>query len=143
MPFTGKVGDTLYLSDSGGSHRYVIITRPNDNNEVILVNFTSTKLWKDNSTIFRPRDDKHIFTVETSVRFSNAYLVSVDELIELSNSEFNKRKYRYCSENNIARIVKGALQSDFTPYGIIEELKIRYPDEYERYYHDEEDESVI
>ncbi len=113
MPFTGKVGDTLYLSDSGGSHKYVIITRPNDNNEVILVNFTSAKLWKDNSAVFRPRDDKNIFAVETSVRFSNAYLVSAYELIQLSNSEFNKRKYRYCAKSNVERIIKGAFQSDF------------------------------
>ncbi len=139
MPFTGKVGDTLHISDSGGGHRYVIITEPNDDDEAVLVNFTSTRIWKDNSAVFHPRDDKHLFKVETSVRFSDASLVPVDELKEKAKTRKNKKEYLYCSENNIKRIVKGAFQSDFTPIEIIEELKTQYPDEYDKYYKEDED----
>ncbi|MEJ2740628.1 MAG: hypothetical protein P8105_12525 [Dehalococcoidia bacterium] len=134
MPFTGKVGDILYISDSGGGHRYVILTETNSNNEVVLVNFTSPRLWKDNSAVFRGRDDKRLFIVETSVRFSDASLVLVDELKEKAKTSENKRKYLYCPEGIVQRIVKGAFQSDFIPIGIIKELKAAYPVEYETYY---------
>ena len=137
MPFTGKVGDTLYISDSGDGHRHVILTEPNDDDEVVLVNFTSTRLWKDNSAVFRPRDDKRLFRVETSVRFSDASLVPIDELKEKADTKKNKQEYRYCSESNIKRIIRGAFQSDYTPIGIIEELKASYPEDYEKYYEED------
>jgi hypothetical protein len=36
MPFTCKVGDSFYLADSGGHHRYVIITKPNSDGNIVL-----------------------------------------------------------------------------------------------------------
>ncbi len=134
MPFTGKVGDTLYLSDSGGGHRYVIISARNAHAQVVLVNFTSTRLWKDNTAVFRPRDDENLFEVETSVRFSDATFVSVHELVKQAHSGLNTSTYRFCSEKNVKRIIQGAFQSDFTPFEIIEELKTQYPADYSRYY---------
>jgi len=131
MPFTGKVGDTLYLSDAGGRHRYVILTEPNSNGDVVVVNFTSVRHWKECLVTFRPKDDKGLFDTKTTVLFSDARIVSIKRLAKVAKRK--PRDYEFCSENHVQRIVIGAFQSQLTPIGVLEELRMQYPNEYERY----------
>jgi hypothetical protein len=40
MPFTCKVGDSFYLPDNNGRHRWIIITKANAAGYEVIVNFT-------------------------------------------------------------------------------------------------------
>ena len=121
MPFTCKVGDTFCLADSSGHHRYVILTKPNGDGNIVLTNFTSAEAWKDCSVIFRPRDNKKLFTKRTTIDYSYATLISASKLME---SEINN--YVFCDLDCVRRIVEGALQSQHTPLEIVKELKSQY-----------------
>jgi hypothetical protein len=133
MPFTGKVGDSLFIQDSGGGHRYVILTEPGDNDDVIVVNFTSASLYKDCTVTFKPRAYPRLFSKESAVNYP--YTISLP-LSTLKN-EANKPDcdYRYCPEKMIKLII-GAFQSQFTPLGIQTELKAQYPDIAEKYFNE-------
>ena len=131
MPFTGKVGDTLLLRDIGVRHRYVILTKPNSDGNVVVVNFTSASPRKECFVTFRPKDDKRLFNKKTTVNYTDARILPVKALID--KAKRNPRDYVFCSENHIKKIVIGALQSQFTPIEILEELGIQYPNEYKRY----------
>lgn len=131
MPFTGKIGDTLYLKDAGGSHRCVILTKPNDDGNVVVVNFTSARSWKECLVTFTRRDDKRLFDTKTTVNYADARILSCEALTE--RAKRRPRSYVFCRENHVKKIVKGALQSQHTPLEILEELRIQYPKEHKRY----------
>ena len=57
MSFTGKIGDTLRLQDTGARHRYIILTKPNNNKNVVIVNFTTAK-HHEWFLSFSPKDNK-------------------------------------------------------------------------------------
>jgi hypothetical protein len=126
MPFTGKVGDTLYLSDSGGHHRYIILTQPNKNNKVVLVNFTSKKYWKEWIVTFNPSEDKALFKQKTTVNYADAQIVSVDKLIRRAKAR-PKSEYLFCSNMHTSRIIAGAFQSTLIPNEVLDELTRHYP----------------
>jgi len=131
MPFTGKIGDTLRLTDVGGHHRYVILTKPDINGNVVIANFTSAKYWKEWLVTFTQRDDKQLFDRKTTVNYADAHILPVNTLID--EAKRKPRDYEFCTENHVRRIVIGAFQSQHTPIGILEGLRIQYPNEYERY----------
>lgn len=131
MPFTGKVGDSIHIDDLGGGHQYVIITKPNSNNEVVIVNFTAEKPHKDCSTTFRRRDDPKLFIKPTVVNYPQATPFPLSALKkEAAKVNCN---YKFCSENIVRRIIIGAFQSQFTPPRIQRELKAQYPEIASRY----------
>jgi hypothetical protein len=127
MPFTCKVGDSFYLHDTGGRHRYVILTKPNSDNQVVLVNFTDSQNI-DSPVTFSPKDDKNLFTIRTGIYYAYSQLVSVTKLKKLTITG-----WEFCQLNHIKRIVIGAFQSQHTPMYILKELSTQYPEEHKRY----------
>lgn len=131
MPFTGKIGDTLYLSDIGGHHRYIILSKPNSDGNVVIANFTSARYWKEWLVTFTPRANKRLFDKKTTVNYADTRIIPISKLIKVAKR--NPKQYEFCPENLTEKIVIGALQSQFTPIEILEELRIQYPNEYERH----------
>jgi len=130
MPFTGKVGDTLRLRDTGASHRYIILTKPNSDGNVVITNFTTAKHFEWLVT-FRPRDNRKLFKKPSTVNYNDARLYPISALTEIVKR--NPKEYVFCSENLVKRIIVGALQSKYTRIEVLEELKAQYPIEYKKY----------
>jgi len=128
MPFTCKIGDSFFLPDGGGRHRYVILTDPNKYDKVVLTNFTDARHTAF-PVIFNPKDDKRLFTKRTTVQYEYASLIPAKNL-----TESNIDGWEFCQLNHVKKIVIGAFQSQHTPIFIIEALKVQYPAEYKEYY---------
>lgn len=136
MPFTGKVGDSIFIDDPGDGHRYVILTKPNSNDEVVIVNFTAERFDKDCTATFRHRDHSGLFSKPTVVNYPLAVIVP---LVKFKNEATKSNcKYIYCPEQIIERIIIGAFQSQFTSMGVLNELKEQYPTIAQKYF-DEND----
>ena len=127
MPFTCKVGDSFYLPDIGGRHRYVILTKPNNDGKVVLVNFTDPQNVECH-VIFNPKDDKRLFTKRTGVYYARATLIPT---MKLKKSRIDG--WEFCQLNHVKRIIIGAFQSQHTPIFILEELRNQYPVEHKQY----------
>jgi len=97
MPFTCKVGDSFYLSDTGGRHRYVILTTQNENGDIILVNFTDSHNV-ESPVIFNPKDNSKIFYKRTGVHYAFARLISAEKL---KKSKING--WQFCQLNHIKK----------------------------------------
>jgi hypothetical protein len=126
MPFTGRIGDTLLLADIGGGHRYVILTKPNDNRRVVITNFSTAK-HLDWQVVFRPKDDRQLFTERCTPNYHDAQLYPLNKLLKLAQRPH--AAYQFCASNHIKRIVSGALQSNHTPLEILKELAAQYPEQ--------------
>ena len=124
MPFTCKVGDSFFLPDTGGRHRYVILTNPNSDSRVVLVNFTDSRNI-ESPVIFNLKDDKRLFSKRTGVNYAQARLIQIEGLNEAAIDD-----WEFCQLNHIKRIVIGAFQSQHTPIYILKELSTQYPEEY-------------
>ncbi|MFA5309467.1 MAG: hypothetical protein WC370_08310 [Dehalococcoidales bacterium] len=127
MPFSCKIGDSFYLPDIGGRHRYVILTNPNSDGKVVLVNFTDSSNV-DSPVIFGPRDDKLLFSKRTGIYYAYAQLVPANKL-KISKIE----GWEFCQLNNVKRIIIGAFKSQHTPIFILKELSTQYPEEHKRH----------
>ena len=130
MPFTAKVGDTLRLHDIGGHHRYVILTKPNSDGNVVIVNFTTAQPFEWLVT-FSPKDNRRLFTEKCTPNYIDACIYPIDALTR--SAKRNPKEYVPCPENIIKRIIRGALESKHTRIEVLEELKVQYPIEYEKY----------
>ena len=134
MPFCCRVGDSIFLNDKGGGHRYVVISEPNQYKCVVIVNFTTASGSIDRTVTFTRSDDKNLFDHPTNVNFKLARIISTEKLICEANRQDTVNHYISCSVDIVKRIVIGAFQSQFTPIEIIEELGIQYPDYYNKHY---------
>lgn len=134
MPFTGKVGDSIFIDDLGGGHRYVILTKPNSNDKVVVVNFTAERFDKDCTATFRPRAQPNLFSKPTIVNYPRATIFPLENF----KNEATKPNcaYIYCAEKIVERIIIGAFQSQFTPIGVLNELKEQYPSIAEKYFNE-------
>ena len=130
MPFTGKAGDTLRLRDIGARHRYIILTKPNSDGDVVIANFTTAKHFEWLVTI-RPSNNKELFTEKCTPNYHDACLYPLSALTKVAES--HPKEYVFCPQNLTKRIINGALESRHTPIEVLEELKIQYPIEYEKY----------
>lgn len=124
-----EVGDSFYITDYGDRHRYVVITKPNKDDRVVIVNFTSVASHKECVVLFQPKDDNALFDRWTTVAYKYARLANIRKLIEYRNNG-----YCCCHLGHIQRIIKGAFQSQFIPLEIMLELKEQYPAEHTKYY---------
>ena len=131
MPFTGKVGDTLRLRDTGARHRYIILTNPNNDGNVVILNFTTAKHFEWSVT-FQPKDNKRLFTKKCTPNYHDALLFPLSALEKAVKRK--STEYEFCPESITLRIIVGAFQSRHTSLEIINELKRQYPQEYDRYY---------
>jgi hypothetical protein len=129
MPFTGKRGDSFYLPDGGGHHRYVILTNPDSNGKVVVINFTDAQNPTDCPVIFNPKDDPKLFTKRTTINCAYAQVISV---AKLKASKIDR--WEMCQLNNVKQAVIGAFRSQHTPTFIIDALKVQYPNEYNQYF---------
>src|SRR4030066_847539 len=99
MPFTCKIGDSFYLPDIGGRHRYVILTNPNSDGKVVIVNFTDSGNV-ESPVIFNPKDDKMLFSKRTAVYYAYAKLFPAAKL-----KKSKIEGWGFCQLNHIKRIV--------------------------------------
>jgi hypothetical protein len=134
MSFRCRIGDSIFINDNGGGHRYVVISKPNQKGCIIIVNFTSASSCIDKTVTFTKYDDKNLFDHPTNVNYRYAQIISSDNLLQEAKRLDTVNHYFLCNEEIINKIVIGAFQSQFTPIEIIMELSIQYPEEYERYF---------
>lgn len=128
MPFSCKIGDSFFLNDGGGGHRYIILTNPNSEDKQVIVNFTDVKNVRL-LPIFTPKDDPNLFTKHTSIHYRYAKLVFHERLLSLQLTQ-----WAFCNLKIVRKIVIGAFQSSHTPNYIIRELRKQYPVEYNKYH---------
>jgi len=124
-----EIGDSFYITDHRDRHRWVVITRPNKDGKVVIVNFTRVASHKECVVLFQPKDDGELFNRLTTVAYSYATLADITKLVKHRDNG-----YYYCQPEHIQRIIKGAFQSQFIPLEITIELKEQYPTEYAKYY---------
>jgi len=120
MPFTCKVGDSFYLPDNNGRHRWIILTKPNSSGYVVIVNFTDANNL-DCSVIFAP-GDHNPFSLRTTICCEKATLVLESKLRILKVVD-----YIYFNERQVEKIIKGVIGSTHTPLDILTELNDQSP----------------
>lgn len=132
MPFSGKAGDTVRLSDSGGGHRWVLLTNSNDGSDVVVACFTAATYWKESLVTFQPKDNRRLFQKKTTIQYGYTRIVRIKELT--SKAQRDSADYVFCNENHVMEIIIGAFISEHTPTGIQKELVAHYPTLAEDYY---------
>lgn len=132
MPFSGKPGDSIFIDDLGGGHRYVVLTKPDSNDRVRIVNFTADEFGKDCTVTFKPKHHRKLFIKPTVVNYRGARPMSLSKLE--SEAAKTNSEYIYCPANIFNEIILGAFKSNFTPTGIQAELEKQYPNIAEEYY---------
>lgn len=136
MPFDCKVGDTAYILDDGGGHKYVVLTNPNKDGCVVRVNFTSSVGRVDGGKVFTRSDDEDLFESPSIVPYKRAEIYPADKLHQEANRKDVVNHYKLCPQGIMEQIIKDAFENQFTKGDVIEELKNTYPQEYEQYYDD-------
>jgi hypothetical protein len=121
MPFTCKVGDSFYLPDNNGRHRWIILTKPNATGSVVIINFTDANNL-DSPVIFAPKD-RNPFSLRTTICCAKATLVLESKLKLLKVVE-----YYYFNEQQVKKIIIGVMGSIHTTTDVLTELKTQYPD---------------
>jgi hypothetical protein len=119
MPFTCKIGDSFYLPDNNGRHRWIILTKPNSDGHVVIVNFTDANNLAC-SVILTHKDNKAL-SLRTTINCEKAALVLESKLKLLKVKD-----YVYFNELLVAKIVKGVIENRHTPPYIIAELKSQH-----------------
>ena len=123
MTFTAKVGDTFYLKDkSNHVHLYVVISSEDNNGKIVVVNFTSQRVGKDQTTIFTQRHGWDYFTEPTVVSYQFATIVDRKNL-QQHLQEHPTIKGPSCPDDILRVVIEGALKSPNTPNKILEFLK--------------------
>ena len=129
MPFACSVGDSFLKVDFGDRHRYIVITKPNKDSKVVLVNFTKATPYKECVVTFEPKENEELFREATTVPYDYADLFSVSKVNKWGNND-----YKRCGAYIVDKIVKGAFLSEFPSQDVLDELKEQYPVEYEKYH---------
>jgi hypothetical protein len=134
MQFDCNCGDTAFILDAGGGHKYIVLTNPNGDDNVVIVNITTfTGLHKDGK-VFSRNDDKDLFPKRSIISYRRAKIYPAETLRAEANRKDVVNFYKKCPSDIMKRIIKDAFKSQFIKEEVIEELKISYPDEYEKYY---------
>ena len=76
MSFGCKVGDSVFLPDDGGVHRYVVLTNPNKDDGIVIVNFTSAPNPMCDGKVFTRSDNRNLFVKPTVVHYKRAIIIS-------------------------------------------------------------------
>lgn len=139
MSFDCKVGDTVFMPDCGGGHRYVVLTTPNKDDCVVIVNFTSATGHISDGKIFTRSDDGILFECPTVVPYKLARIFPVTSLRDEVNRRDVVSDYKFCPQVIMKQIIKDAFKSQLTDGDVIKELKTHYPQEYALYYEDAKD----
>jgi hypothetical protein len=112
-----RIGDTFLGALPGEiSHLWIIITPPNDQNEVVIVNLTSTQC----DSTCRVAVGDHPFVKKPSViRYQDARLRSLVRL-ETALKRGLIQPHHPAAGGLLKKIQQGALESEFTPNKVAE-----------------------
>ena len=138
MPPRCKVGDSACLYDGGGGHRNVVLTNPNKDDSVVIVNFTSAPGRQCDGRVFTRSDDSNLFEWGTVVQYRRTEICTVTFLCNRleDSKKYIPAVYCFCPPVIMEQIIEDAFKSQFTTGDIIEELKAHYPLECALYYED-------
>jgi hypothetical protein len=126
MHYIPKVGDVVFIMDPGGGHACIILTEPNTDGCVVIVNFTKTEHCPDKTTVFT-HSDSALFDFPTAANYRYASIISVRTLnIAVKRTDVMMPR-RGNHPNLLARTINGALASQFTSGEIKAELRSQYP----------------
>jgi hypothetical protein len=135
MPFSCGAGDTIWLPDSGGGHRYILLTTIyRADKTVVVANYTDYDFWQDRTTILTPEDDQLLFNKISCMNYSDAHTVSSQELFIQNDYHKNNKRFLKCSDKLLKRILIGAISSDYTRDWIKKRIGHFYPKEFSQYY---------
>ncbi len=126
-----QAGDTFLMAGLGGKmHLFVVICDPAGNPRTILdVPFNTVTINTDRTLILAPGDHPFV-TRQTAVSFDLLLSIEVDKLSQLealcaAGKGTGFQRHSPTSPALLNRIIKGALQSDLTPKGMVRILKER------------------
>src|SRR3989304_525042 len=117
-----KGGDTVFMPKHADAtpHLWVILTNPNVDGLIAIVNITSLNTQPDTTTILQVGD--HPFIRHASVvLYSDARiapLLPIEQGIKMNSGLF--RQLDPCSDELLKKICNGIFVSDFTPNKVIE-----------------------
>ncbi len=133
MSFNCKAGDTIWLPDSQGGHRWILLTGETKKyTYVVLINYTDADYWHDHTVELSKQDNPKLFSKPSCMNYDDAQFQQSSILFR----EFHqsRQKFLSCPKAILIRIVIGAFLSDHTMGRIINHLKIFYSKEYKKYY---------
>lgn len=127
MPFHANPGDTLLLPKSREQtpHLWVILTRPDEKTqEVVIVNLTTKRNHSD-TTLILNKGDHPFISRTTVVNFVDARFAKVDSLKNAVNS--NRFRYSVFFDPKILKeIQQGLLVSPFTPGKVKDYCRLQF-----------------
>src|SRR5580698_3439680 len=111
-------GDTFMFADENDpkGHLRIIITKPNEQGEVVTVPVTTRRKYSDAIVPLEANDHPRI-THSSVVEFAYAKVMTILEIEALIKSYDAKRK-EPMDEKVLDRCRKGAVESDNTPNGV-------------------------
>ena len=112
-----KTGDTFVLRlPNKIPHLWIIISDPNPNNEIVIVNVTTSDLSMDNACIIKHGDHPFI-KHESVIAYYHALLMSVDKIAEWKSKHYLE-SWPSVKYPLLKRIQQGAIDSEYTPQKI-------------------------
>ena len=118
-----RAGQTILLPKPGQetAHLFVVLTAPDAQRQVLLVNFTTLRPHSDRTVVIQPGE--HPFVVHASVaHYADARLTLAPSIESAIASGFF-RPHQDCSPELIHRLLAGVLASPFTPEKIKRHLR--------------------
>jgi len=112
-----NVGDAFVpISDVVNEHLWIIITKPDENGMVAMVNVTTKRAFVDESCILQVGDHPYV-QHESVIAYQRARTAKLMELETFSAKKVLKSRPAV-GPDLLARIQSGALASIYTPRGI-------------------------
>lgn len=108
-------GDTVHMPHPGQKipHLWIIVADPDSNGNAVMVNVTTQVDGSDTTVILRKGDHPYILH-DSVIYFADAHFVELENL-ECGIEAKLCHQCDPCSEELLARIQKGMLESKFTP----------------------------
>ena len=117
-----KRGDAVLMPKYADAtpHMWIVLTEPDGNLDVVIVNVTSLKNHLDQTAILKVGDHSYI-KHDSVVLYADARIVPVTPIVDGLNLKTPLfRQLDPCSVELLKRISNGIFASDFTPNKVIE-----------------------
>ncbi len=117
-----KPGDAVLMPKYADAtpHMWIVLTAPDGNSNIVIVNVTSLKNHPDQTTILKVGDHTYI-KHDSVVLYADARIVSATHIIDGLNLKTPLfRQLDPCSDDLLKRICNGIFASDFTPNKVID-----------------------
>ena len=110
-----SVGDTCWITDrSGESHLYFVITEPDEDSKILLVNMTDVNNISDKSCVLTPSDHQTI-TKKSVIRYGDP-IYTKPAILEQAIRNTRELQLGPSMEDRLVKsIQEGALQSEHFP----------------------------